>query len=126
MTRIVVRRHRPDDTAAAVEVDQLSRTPLLREVPAAFAGGELGLLSPEMRARRAADLGSLLAASESWVALVDGEIVGFVAVAPHQELATGEVLEFALDPRWRGQGVASALLARSRGLLPGRSFALAG
>lgn len=126
MPRISVRRYRSADAAASVDVEVLARTPMFREVPAAFEEDGIGLMSPEVRSRRAVDLAALLETSDSWVALIDEQIVGFVAVTPHQELTTGTVVGFAIDPRWRGQGVASALLARSHGVLQTQGLTLAG
>ncbi len=68
-------------------------------------------LHPDWRASQRHDVEASLVSPDLdvWVAEVDGEPVGFVAVALHAEQDIGEIHMLAVDPAHQGRGVGRAL-----------------
>jgi GNAT superfamily N-acetyltransferase len=57
-------------------------------------------------------LASLLAADSGWVvhvALLGGDVVGFLAIRPNSETLVGEIGLNAVDPRHGGNGIGTAM-----------------
>lgn len=60
-----------------------------------------------------------------WVAEVDGVVVGFVAVALHEDDRMGEIHMVAVDPPFQGRGVASRLTDLAVGWMAERGMTTA-
>jgi ribosomal protein S18 acetylase RimI-like enzyme len=77
---------------------------------------------PDWERDQARSVADALARNESWVAVVDGKVAGFVNVTFDVEERSGEIYMIAVDPAAQRQGVASLLTAlaldemRARGL----------
>jgi ribosomal protein S18 acetylase RimI-like enzyme len=77
---------------------------------------------PDWRTAQADSVRSALDAHDTWVAIGDGAVVGFVNVVFDEAERSGEIYMIAVDPAAQRQGVASALTEfalremRARGL----------
>jgi ribosomal protein S18 acetylase RimI-like enzyme len=64
---------------------------------------------PDWQRDQAASVRVALTSNETWVAVDDGEITGFVNVVFDPVERSGEIYMIAVDPRVQRQGIASAL-----------------
>jgi ribosomal protein S18 acetylase RimI-like enzyme len=62
-------------------------------------------------------LGSNSKACMELVATMDGVVVG-VAILTYSDDTAGKLTGYYVDPKWRGQGIGSALLVKATGGLP--------
>ncbi len=62
--------------------------------------------------RQVADIKTMLLDDEThvWLALMDGQLCGYVGLRVHQEDSMGEVYILAVDPDFQKQGIGTALL----------------
>ena len=80
---------------------------------------------PDWRRDQADSVRAALDGNETWVAVVDGNVAGFVNVVFDAAERSAEIYMIAVDPRWQRQGVATALTEFALAEMRTRSVTLA-
>jgi ribosomal protein S18 acetylase RimI-like enzyme len=80
---------------------------------------------PDWRRDQAASVRAALDDHDTWVAMVDGEITGFVNVVFDEAERSGEIYMIAVDPSAQRRGIASALTEFALDEMRGRGLTLA-
>jgi ribosomal protein S18 acetylase RimI-like enzyme len=125
----VLRRLEEADVAPVVALSLAAWAPIFASFEAALGAEVFGLMYPDWRAAQAAAVEATIRAQEhdTWVAVVAGRPVGFVAVGLIDEDAAraGEVHMVAVDPAHQGAGIGAALMERAIAEIEARGVDLA-
>ena len=92
------------------------------------ADGLVGLDSePLWRTRKWAGVKAELEASPSnhFVAVLDGEVIGYITTSPQPDAGIGQIPNMAVDARYRRRGVASRLIEHALDYLRSRGMRVA-
>lgn len=122
MTTTQIRRQTSDDTAAIVDLSLAAWAPVFASFRTALGDHLYWRVHPDWEHDQAASVRDALDRHETWVAVDDGRVVGFVSVAFDQPARSAEIYMIAVDPRVQRRGLGSALTEfaldemRSRGI----------
>ena len=110
--KLQIRPFEDRDTDAVVDLSLRAWAPVFASIGQAMSSGVYQRLYPDgWRASQQRSVEDACAAEKTrvWVAEVDGNTVGFVAVEIHQEDNLGEIYMLAVDPEHQGGGIGIAL-----------------
>ena len=102
-----------DDVDAVVRLSLRAWAPVFPFIEAAMGSEIYQLLTPDWRASQRRDVEAVCANEKTsvWVAEVEANVVGFVAVLLHEDEPLGEVYMLAVDPDYQGADIGTALTA---------------
>ena len=104
------------DIDDVVELSVAAWAPVFASIERQLAGsGVYEVLHPDWAAgqRRAVETACRDPKTHVWVATVDGEVAGFVAVVVHLDVSVGEIHMLAVDPAHQRHGVGRELTEES-------------
>lgn len=117
-----IRRYAEDDTAALVELSLAAWAPVFASFRTVLGERLYRRVHPDWERDQEASVRDALERHDTWVAVVDGSVVGFVNVAFDESARSAEIHMIAVAPRVQRQGLASTLTdfamdqMRSRGI----------
>jgi ribosomal protein S18 acetylase RimI-like enzyme len=104
-----LRPFHPDDTDRVVELSLAAWAPVFASFREILGEGLYQRVHPDWRTDQAASVRDALARNETWVAVSDGRVAGFVNVDFDTEQRSAEIYMIAVDPAAQRHGIASAL-----------------
>jgi ribosomal protein S18 acetylase RimI-like enzyme len=119
---IDIRPFEQADHEAVVALSLRAWEPVFASFRAVLGDALYERVHPDWERDQAASVADALARHETWVALVDGGIAGFVNVTFDLDERSGEIYMIAVDPAGQRRGIASLLTEfaldemRARGL----------
>ena len=125
-----IRRLTDDDLEAVVDLSLRAWAPVFDSMRGALGEAVYRQLYPDWRGMQARAVEQVCrAATEAWVADVEGRPVGFVAVVHHDEAhdepCSGEIEMIAVDPDHQRRGVGDQLIAHAVDTMRGAGLRLA-
>ena len=109
MAALMIEPYAPAHTDRIVELSLLAWAPVFASFEAVLGERLYRRVHPDWRRDQAASVRAALGDNETWVAVVDGEVAGFVNVAFDHTERSAEIYMIAVDPRSQRQGIGSAL-----------------
>lgn len=108
---LVIRQYADHDRAAVVDLSIRAWTPVFASMEAAMDAAVFKHFYPDWPTNQQQAVETICAAetNQTWVALVDQQIVGFVATTLHQTSSMGEIVMLAVDPDAQQQGIGASL-----------------
>jgi ribosomal protein S18 acetylase RimI-like enzyme len=104
-----VRPFEDRDADAVVALSLRAWEPVFESIEKAMGTEIFALLHPDWRVDQRQAVEAALASRRAWVAEVDANTVGFVAVELHHEGGLGEIHMLAVAPEFQNDGVGTAL-----------------
>ena len=112
----MVRRAEAGDSARCQEIAVAAWEPIYASSEAALGEEIFGQLHPDGLASKARQVAASFEGRLEWVLVAcegeGGPIVGFATFRLDRERKVGEIGNNAVDPAWRGRGIAGALYER--------------
>jgi ribosomal protein S18 acetylase RimI-like enzyme len=108
-TALTIEPHTPAHTDRVVELSLHAWAPVFASFKAVMGERLYERVHPDWRRDQAESVRAALRANATWVAVVDGEVVGFVNVAFDDAERSAEIYMIAVYPRPQRRGVGSAL-----------------
>jgi GNAT superfamily N-acetyltransferase len=97
------------DAEAVAALSLRAWEPVFESIEKAIGTEIFALLHPDWRVDQRRAVEAALASQKVWVAEVDANIVGFVAVVLHHESGMGEIHMLAVYPEFQNDGIGTAL-----------------
>lgn len=122
MSRTTVRPFTTADADAVVEISLRAWAPVFASFEAILGADLYARVHPDWHRDQAASVRRALDDHDTWVAELDGRVVGFVNVTFDDDERSGEIYMIAVDPATQRRGIASMLTdvaldaMRARGL----------
>ena len=116
---------RPAHAERVVELSLVAWAPVFASFKTVLGEDLYQRVHPDWRRDQADSVRAALDGNETWVAVVDGNVAGFVNVVFDAAERSAEIYMIAVDPRWQRQGVASALSEFALAEMRTRSVTLA-
>jgi LmbE family N-acetylglucosaminyl deacetylase/GNAT superfamily N-acetyltransferase len=113
------------DTDAIVELALRAWAPVFASFEAVLGPDIYQRVYPDWRWYQAGSVREALERNQTWVAVTDGAITGFVNVSFDTSERSGEIYMIAVDPRAQRQGIASRLTELALGEMRARGLDLA-
>lgn len=101
-----------DDIPAIIQLSLAAWAPVFQSFETVLGTAIYHFIYPDWRTSQAEAVESVLRDEEknsTWVAVVDGEIAGFVAYQLNQDEQTGEIYMLAVHPDFQNRGIGTAL-----------------
>jgi ribosomal protein S18 acetylase RimI-like enzyme len=109
MAALTIEPYAPAHADRVVELSLLAWAPVFASFKTIMGEGLYARVHPDWEHDQATSVRAALADNETWVAVVDGEVAGFVNVTFDEAEHAAEIYMIAVDPRSQRQGVGSAL-----------------
>ena len=122
MNELVIRRCAPEDNIRVVELSLEAWAPVFDSFRRMLGEELYQRVHPDWKLHQAASVRDALERNETWVAVAEGTVVGFVNLIFDADERSGEIYMIAVDPAAQQQGVATQLTEhaldemRARGL----------
>jgi ribosomal protein S18 acetylase RimI-like enzyme len=122
MTSHTITAYATDHAERILELALDAWAPVFASFQTALGDDLYERVHPNWKQDQARSVRAALDTNETWVAIADGDVTGFVNVVFDQTERSGEIYMLAVDPRAQRQGIASALTEfaldemRARGL----------
>jgi ribosomal protein S18 acetylase RimI-like enzyme len=120
-----IRRYAPEDAPRVVELSLDAWAPVFESFRAMLGEELYRRVHPDWRSDQAASVRQALERNDTWVAVDDGVVSGFVNVVFDADERAGELYMIAVAPEHQRQGVASALTERALDEMRARGLDLA-
>lgn len=104
-----LRRFHPDDTERVVQLSLAAWEPVFESFRTILGEGLYQRVHPDWRTDQASSVRDALARNETWVAVSDERVAGFVNVDFDIDQRSAEIYMIAVDPAAQRRGIASAL-----------------
>ena len=117
-----IRPATPVDTERIVEISLRAWAPVFASFETILGGDLYRRVHPDWTTSQAASVREAVDRNETWVAVVNGAVGGFVNVIFDEAESSGEIYMIAVDPDSQSHGIATALTdlalveMRARGL----------
>ena len=117
-----IRPATPADTERIVEISLRAWAPVFASFETILGGDLYRRVHPDWTSSQAASVREAIDRNETWVAVVNGAVGGFVNVIFDEAESSGEIYMIAVDPDAQRRGIATALTdlaldeMRARGL----------
>ena len=113
---VLIRPAVPKDSARCQEIAVAAWTPIYAASRAALGDEIFSQLHPDGLASKARQIAAAFATHPDWILVAcapeTGQVVGFCTFRLDAERKVGEIGNNAVDPAWRGRGIAGALYDR--------------
>ena len=122
MAAVEIRRFVPSDTTSTVALALRAWTPVFDSFRAVLGEDLYRRIYPDWETYQAGSVRDALEKNDTWIALTDGTVSGFVNVVFDEAERSGEIYMIAVEPAAQGNGIASQLtelalsVMRERGL----------
>ncbi len=120
-----VRRFEPPDADRVVELSLRAWAPVFSSFRATMGDELYARVHPDWRTHQAAAVRDALLNNDTWVAVTDGVVTGFVNVVFNDPERSGEIYMIAVDPSAQRQGIGSQLTDLALSEMRGRGIDLA-
>ena len=107
--QIAIRPLGPDDAEAIVRLSLRAWAPVFDSLANAMGPGLFRHLHPDWRVDQENDVRAACATKQTWVAEIESEVVGFVAVELRRAQSEGEIHMLAVDPDHQERGIGTTL-----------------
>jgi ribosomal protein S18 acetylase RimI-like enzyme len=104
-----VRRFEAPDTERVVELSLAAWAPVFASFRDMLGDALYARVHPDWHADQAASVRAALDSNDTWVAVTDGVVSGFVNVVFNDQEGSGEIYMIAVHPSVQRQGIASRL-----------------
>lgn len=119
------RRYEPTDEDRVVDLSLAAWAPVFASFRTVLGDDLYERVHPDWEVHQAAAVRAALAGNDTWVAVTDGLVSGFVNVTFDTAERSGEIYMIAVDPHVQRQGVASTLTELALGEMRARDLDLA-
>ena len=109
MAALTITPYAPAHAERVVELSLVAWAPVFASFKTVLGEDLYQRVHPDWRPDQADSVRAALDGNETWVAVVDGNVAGFVNVVFDAAERSAEIYMIAVDPRWQRQGVATAL-----------------
>jgi ribosomal protein S18 acetylase RimI-like enzyme len=109
VNELVIRRCAPEDNMRVVELSLEAWAPVFDSFRRMLGEELYRRVHPDWKLHQAASVRDALERNETWVAVAQGTVVGFVNVIFDADERSGEIYMIAVDPAAQQQGVATRL-----------------
>ena len=109
MSTVQTRPYRAEDVAPVVELSLRAWAPVFASFRSVLGDRLYERVHPDWERDQAASVRDALDRHDTWVAVDDGEVVGFVNVAFDDAARSAEIYMIAVDPDAQRRGVGSVL-----------------
>ena len=109
MTTTAIRSMATDDTDAIVELSLRAWAPVFASFKAVLGEHLYARVHPDWQTDQAASVRDALEKHDTWVAVTDGTITGFVNVIFDDAARSGEIYMIAVEPSAQRTGIATRL-----------------
>ena len=109
MAALSIEPFAPAHTDRVVELSLLAWAPVFASFKAMMGDALYARVHPDWRRDQAESVRAALGSNDTWVAVVDGDVAGFVNVVFDAAERSAEIYMIAVDPRSQRQGIGSAL-----------------
>jgi ribosomal protein S18 acetylase RimI-like enzyme len=109
LNAVEIRPAATEDADAIVELSLLAWAPVFASFDEVLGHDLYNRVHPNWRVDQAASVRAALADHDSWVAVGDGQVLGFVTVIFDDAERSGEIYMIAVDPSAQRRGIATAL-----------------
>lgn len=113
MNRTTIRPFHASDSDAIVDLSIAAWAPVFASFEAMMGGELYGRVHPDWHRDQAASVRQALEDNDTWVAVADDRVVGFVNVVFDVPGRSGEIYMIAVDPGIQRLGVGSSLTRRA-------------
>ncbi|MET1000835.1 MAG: GNAT family N-acetyltransferase [Acidimicrobiia bacterium] len=125
MNELVIRRCAPEDNMRVVELSLEAWAPVFDSFRRMLGEELYRRVHPDWKLHQAASVRDALERNETWVAVAQGTVVGFVNLIFDVDERSGEIYMIAVDPAAQQQGVATQLTEHALGEMRARGLDLA-
>lgn len=125
MNELVIRHCAPEDYIRVVELSLEAWAPVFDSFRRMLGEELYQRVHPDWKLHQAASVRDALERNETWVAVAQGTVVGFVNLIFDADERSGEIYMIAVDPAAQQQGVATQLTEHALGEMRARGLDLA-
>lgn len=122
---LAISSYTPVHTERIVELSLAAWAPVFESFRAILGEDLYRRVHPDWRRDQATAVRNALERNESWVAVVDGSVAGFVSIICDDAEHSGEIYMIAVDPASQRQGIAGALTEFALAEMRARGITLA-
>jgi ribosomal protein S18 acetylase RimI-like enzyme len=122
MSNTMITAYSPEHTDRIIELSLAAWTPVFSSFRSILGDTLYERVHPDWRRDQAASVRTALETNDTWVAITDSEVTGFVNLVCDPAEQSGEIYMIAVDPAAQRRGIATALTEfalqemRARGL----------
>ncbi len=122
---LAIRRCAPEDNTRVVELSLEAWAPVFDSFRRMLGEELYQRVHPDWKLHQAASVRDALERNETWVAVAEGTVVGFVNLIFDADERSGEIYMIAVDPAAQQQGVATRLTEHALDEMRARGIDLA-